>query len=238
MIGALFVCLMAAEMGAAPAGDTVRALVPLGFFFCLIIRESSVVRESDRAIVEAIEEERFGARRMVLEEFGLLLPALLLMCVGIYLVRGDGGLPERISDALHTHVRVGNIATMRNWSPLYGFATAASGYVIAAGLGWAVRIVFTLAFGKEAFGSGDIHLMAAAGCIAGWPVVAISFFLTCGLAVAGWLISLPFKRTRAVPLGPWLSLSILIVVVFYDDMVKWPFIAHAIDASHMLFLDN
>ena len=127
---------------------------------------------------------------------------------------------------------------MRSWSPLCGLATAASGYVVAGGLGWAVRIVFTLVFGKEAFGSGDIHLMAAAGCIAGWPVVVLAFILTCVLAAASWLIMLPFKRTRAVPLGPWLSLSILGVVIFYDAVVKWPFIAHAVDASRMLFFDN
>ncbi|MHC4697081.1 MAG: A24 family peptidase [Planctomycetota bacterium] len=238
MLVVSFVWLVAAEVGTESSGDALRALVPLAFFFYLIVRESSIVRESDHEIVEAIEEERFGARSMVLGEFGLLLPALLLGCAGFYLMRAGGDLPEQVHAALHERTHVWGVAMMRSWSPLYGLATAASGYVIAGGLGWAVRIVFTLIFGKEAFGSGDIHLMAAAGCIAGWPVVLLAFVLTCVLAVAGWLISLPFKRTRAVPLGPWLSLAILVVVIFYDAIVEWPIIAPTIDAARMLFLGD
>ncbi|GAF67564.1 unnamed protein product, partial [marine sediment metagenome] len=142
-----------------------------------------------------------------------------------------------ISDALHARTGIGGLALLRNWSPLSGLATAATGYVIAGALGWAVRIVFTLVFGKEAFGSGDIHLMAAAGCVAGWPVVVLGFFLTCGLALVGWVAALPFKRTRALPLGPWLSLSFLAVVVFYDSIIEWPLIARAIDVVRLLFLD-
>ncbi len=87
-------------------------------------------------------------------------------------------------------------------------------------MGWAVRIVAALIMGKEAFGSGDIHIMGAAGCVAGWPVVAIAFVLACLLALAGWVLTLPFKRTRAIPLGPWLSLAFLIVVLFYDPIVQ------------------
>ena len=81
-------------------------------------------------------------------------------------------------------------------------------------------------------------MMAAAGCVAGWPIVVIGFFLTCMLALLGWIISLPFKRTRALPLGPWLSLSFLIVVVFYKPIISIPFIEQAIKISKMLFIDN
>ena len=110
--------------------------------------------------------------------------------------------------------------------------------LIAGAIGWTVRIVFTLVMGKEAFGTGDIHLMAATGCVAGWPVVLLGFFLTCGLALFGWVLSLPFKRTRAIPLGPWLSLSFLTVVLFYDSLIELPFVARTIAAASMLFLRN
>ncbi len=238
MLVVLFAWLIAAEVGGERSAHVVRALVPLAFLFSLIIRESSIHRESDHEIVEAIEGERMGSRRMVLCELGWLLPAVGLACLGFYLMRRGGDLPDQVHAALHAHTRVWSVPMMRSWVPVYGFATAASGYVVAGALGWMVRIVFTLVFGREAFGTGDIHLMAAAGCIAGWPVVALAFILTCGLASAGWLVLLPFKRTRAVPLGPWLSLSILTVVIFYDSLVKWPVIARTIDASRMLFLDN
>ena len=105
-------------------------------------------------------------------------------------------------------------------------------------MGWVVRIVFTLIFGREAFGVGDIHMMAAGGCIAGWPVVLLGFFLACGLAIIGWIVTLPLKRTRAIPLGPWLSLSFLVVVVFYEPIMKFPVTARVIDAANVLFFQN
>ena len=127
---------------------------------------------------------------------------------------------------------------MRHWQPLYGFATAASGFVVAGALGWVVRILFTLAFGKEAFGTGDIHLMAATGSVAGWPVVVLGFILTCGVAVLGWLLTLPFKRTRALPLGPWLALSFLAVVIFYAPILELPVVARTLEAINLLFIHN
>ena len=81
--------------------------------------------------------------------------------------------------------------------------------------------------------SGSTAELAA---VAGWPVVLIGFFLTCVVALIGWLAALPFKRTRAVPLGPWLSVSFLAVVVFYNPILKLPFMARAVDAAEWLFL--
>lgn len=154
------------------------------------------------------------------------------------MMRSGEDAPGRISAALHADVQIPWLTSLRAWTPLYGFATAASGYLIAGAIGWCVRIVFTLLFGKEAFGTGDIHLMAAAGCVAGWPIVVIGFFLTCVLALLGWLLSLPFKRTRALPLGPWLSLSFLIVVVLYEPILRLPFVWRAIEATRWLILNN
>jgi len=232
-LAALFVDLSLAEAQVAPLRHTGRALVPLLFMFVLVLSQSIVLRESDHTIVAAIDEERSTARRMVLEEFALLAPAIILAFVGLWIMNG-GDHVEQINKSLHATVRIDFLAMFRNWAPLEGFCTAAAGYVISGALGWAVRIVFTLVFGKEAFGTGDIHMMAAAGCVAGWPVIVLGFFLTCGLALAGWLIALPFKRTRALPLGPWLSLSFLVVVVFYEQILQWPMLANAIAAARWL----
>lgn len=223
---------------AGPARHAPRALLPLVMFFLLIVSESAVARESDQAIMDAIHEERHTARGAVLSELILLLPAVALGAVGLWIMSGDGELPSRTSSVLHAPVHFSNFALLRHWTPLYGLATAASGYVIAGAVGWAVRIVFTLVFGKEAFGTGDIHLMAAAGCVAGWPIVVLGFFLTCGLAMVGWIVSLPFKRTRALPLGPWLSLSFLVIVVFYEPIIHWPPIERAIVLTQSLTSKN
>lgn len=234
----LFVALFYVEARHAPTPHPLRALIPLGLFFLLIVSESAVSRESDQAIMDAIHEERHTARRAVLSELVLLLPAIALGAVGLWIMSGEGEWPSRISNALHAPVRFTDLALLRNWTPLYGLATVASGYVIAGAVGWAVRIVFTLLFGKEAFGVGDIHLMAAAGCVAGWPIVVLGFFLTCGLAMVGWVLSLPFKRTRALPLGPWLSLSFLVVVIFYEPIIHWPPIDRAIQLTESLLREN
>ncbi len=235
---ALFVVLLMVEAYHTPARHAPRAILPLAMFFVLIVAESSVARDSDQAIVDAIHEERHTARGAVLSELVLLLPAVALGAVGLWIMSGQGELSSRISQALHTPVQVGNFALFRQWTPLYGLATAASGYVIGGAVGWAVRIVFTLVFGKEAFGTGDIHLMAAAGCVAGWPIVVLGFFLTCGLAMVGWVACLPFKRSRALPLGPWLSLSFLVVVIFYEPIIHWPPIDRAIVLTQAMLAEN
>lgn len=237
LVGLLF-ALVLDETGAIPLHHAGRTLVPLVFLFVLVVAVSTTQRESDREIAEAIHEERHQARGMVLSEFALLVPAVIAGALGLWIMSGEGELPRRIGEALHAPVRVPGIHMMRNWAPLYGLATAATGYVVAGAVGWSVRIVFTLLFGKEAFGAGDIHLMAATGCVAGWPVVVLGFFLTSVLAMIGWVLALPFKRTRALPLGPWLSLSFLAIVVFYGPILSSPPIARTIETFRMLFLEN
>jgi len=238
LLAALVVALFLDETGRYSLKHAPRAVIPMALLFFLIVSESTVSRESDGAIMEAIEEERHESRKMVLSELGLLLPAALFGLVGWWVMRDFGEFSAHVHSALGDGMRVTNLALLRSWTPLMGLCTAATGYVIAGALGWSVRIFFTLIFGREAFGAGDIHLMAAAGCIAGWPVVVLGFFLTCGLALLGWGMTLPFKRTRALPLGPWLSLSFLVVVVFYDRILDFPIVARTVDAARMLFFDN
>ena len=79
--------------------------------------------------------------------------------------------------------------------------------IFAAALGWTVRILGTLAFGKEAFGTGDIYIMAAIAAVIGFWSVFFTFFLATILALIGVLATLFKKASRAVPFGPWLALG-------------------------------
>ena len=234
----LFAVLLIDSATTQPTRHVWRAMVPMVLFFLLILRENTVVRQSDQEIVDSIEGERHTARRTVLGELALLVPAILLAGAGLVIMTGDGELPRLVSETIHHRMSGAGLPILHDWAPLMGFATAATGYVIAGAFGWAIRIVFTLGFGKEALGIGDIHLMAAAGCVAGWPVAVLGFFLTCFLALVGWVLTLPFKRSRALPLGPWLSLSFLAVVVFYEPVLSSTTIRHVIEAAQMLFLQN
>jgi prepilin signal peptidase PulO-like enzyme (type II secretory pathway) len=236
---AMYVGLFLVDTGRLSLRYTPRQALPLLLFLVLIIWHSMTARPSDQQIVDAIEQERHGAREMVLSELVWLLPAVGFGLAGLWIMSGGGELRGRIQAALHSQIPIVSISMLRSWSPMQGLATAASGYIISGAAGWAIRIVFTLVFGKEAFGCGDIHLMAAAGCVAGWPIVVLGFFLACLLATLGWLVSLPFKRPRAIPLGPWLSLAFLTVVVFYDRMIRdWPLLARTVGAMRLLFLEN
>ncbi|MCB9866505.1 MAG: prepilin peptidase [Phycisphaerales bacterium] len=181
-------------------------------FFCLIVAGGMPRRHSDSAILAAIEAERHSARRVALGEAAMLLPAIAIGVAVWYAVTQTAS-----ADTIHAWL---HWSPNREWHPVQGLATAAVGFIIGGGIGWLVRIVATLIMGREAFGTGDIHMMAAAGCVAGWPVVLIGFVLCSFLALLGWLLLVPFKRARAIPLGPWLSIAFLIVVVLYGPIVK------------------
>jgi len=170
-------------------------------------------READVEIMEALESERSTARRLAAAELLYLLPSIVVGSAILWLGYGwaEGG--AWLGKCM-------GWAPVGRWSPLHGLATAAVGFVIGGGIGWFVRIFATLIIGKEAFGTGDIHMMAAAGCIAGWPVVLIGFVLSSLLALLGWVLVLPFKRTRAIPFGPWLSISFLLVVLFHQPIIE------------------
>ena len=107
------------------------------------------------------------------------------------------------------------------WQPLHGLVWALLSMMIAGGIGWATRIVFTLILGKEALGLGDVHIMWAAGAVVGWGVVVLGFFAGAFLAVIGMILLLGFKRSRAIPFGPWLALGILLIVLARDPVLRW-----------------
>jgi len=90
------------------------------------------------------------------------------------------------------------------------------GYFAGCGIVWSIRIFGTLAFGKEAMGLGDVHLMGAAGAVIGAFFVVLAFFIApfFGLAWAGGQMF--FKKIRQIPYGPFLSLGIFVVMIFHD----------------------
>jgi leader peptidase (prepilin peptidase)/N-methyltransferase len=92
------------------------------------------------------------------------------------------------------------------------------GYFVGCGVVWGIRIFGTLAFGREAMGLGDVHLMGAAGAVIGPLFVVVAFFVApfFGLAWAGFQMF--FKKIRQIPYGPFLSLGILVVMILHDQI--------------------
>jgi leader peptidase (prepilin peptidase)/N-methyltransferase len=100
-------------------------------------------------------------------------------------------------------------------------ATGLSGWIIGGAVGWLARIVFTLAFGKEALGMGDVHILGAAGAVAGWPVALMGFFLAAPLALLAIVVIALRRQSRALPYGPWLALAFLGVCLFQDVFLRY-----------------
>lgn len=96
------------------------------------------------------------------------------------------------------------------------------GYFVGCALVWGTRILGTLAFGKEAMGLGDVHLMGAIGAVLG-PVDAVFVFFSApfmGLLAA--LISVGAAaiwkgERRIIPYGPYLCGGALLLMAFRHE---------------------
>jgi leader peptidase (prepilin peptidase)/N-methyltransferase len=95
------------------------------------------------------------------------------------------------------------------------------GYFVGCGVVWATRIFGTLAFGKEAMGLGDVHLMGAAGAVIGAPFVIVAFFIAPFFGLAWVAVQMFFKKIRQIPYGPFLSLGVLAVIILHNKILSY-----------------
>ncbi|MEM9083818.1 MAG: A24 family peptidase, partial [Planctomycetota bacterium] len=137
------------------------------------------------------------ARREMLKEILFLAPIFVGAAVGVLL------FGSTTADSLPL------------W--LEAFAGSLLGYLVGGGVVWAVRILGSLAFGKEAMGLGDVHLMGAVGAVLGWFDPTLAFFLApvsgIAWAVASVVFSSVLKRAgTALPYGPHLAGATILVL--------------------------
>jgi leader peptidase (prepilin peptidase)/N-methyltransferase len=84
------------------------------------------------------------------------------------------------------------------------------GLLVGGGLLYATGLLGDFLFRKESMGGGDIKLLAMAGSILGWKLVALTFFLSPILAIGPGLLVLLLKRSHVIPYGPFLSLGLIV----------------------------
>ncbi len=101
-----------------------------------------------------------------------------------------------------------------------GFFGSLFGYFVGCAVVWATRVFGTLAFGKEAMGLGDVHLMGAAGAVIGPVMVVLAFFIAPFFGLGWALFQMIFKKIRQIPYGPFLSLAVFTVMIFHDWILK------------------
>ena len=100
------------------------------------------------------------------------------------------------------------------------------GAILGFGLGWAVAAAGEAIFGKDAFGGGDVKLMAGIGAWTGITGVFDALMLgsTLGAAYGLWLIRAGrATRSDAIPFGPFLAAAA--AFNFFKLLpLGWPFL--------------
>jgi len=171
--------------------------------------------DGDRPISVAITKAHgVNPRVEILREVLFLAPAIGL-AVGAYLLATRVSAIGDAWNYLST-----NRSGWRFAENLAGFEAALFGYLIGGAWIWGMRILGTLAFGKEAMGLGDMHILAAVGAVCGWIVPSIVFFAAPVVALLWALHLLVTHKQRELPYGPWLAAAALVVILFYDGIMK------------------
>ena len=95
------------------------------------------------------------------------------------------------------------------------------GLLIGGFVVWLTRILGSIAFGREAMGMGDVHLMAAVGAVLGPGAATVAFFLAPFFGIALAMYMLLSGKRRELPYGPYLSLATAFVVLFYCPIADY-----------------
>ena len=98
------------------------------------------------------------------------------------------------------------------------------GYFVGAGVIWGTRILGTLAFGREAMGLGDVHLLGGIGAVIGAMDVVLAFFVApfLGLVGAAAVVGvgkLVRSQGIAIPYGPYLAGAAVVMVLFREPLL-------------------
>ncbi len=152
-------------------------------------------------------------RREILRELVFLIPPLALGFGFLGFMAWAPGPAGAVRDWLGGPDR--SVAAAH----LAAAGSALFGYLVGAAWVWGTRIGGTLAFGKEAMGMGDVHILACVGAAAGWMVPSITFFVAPFLALLWAVAVLAGRRQRELPYGPWLAIAALLVLLFRDGIV-------------------
>jgi leader peptidase (prepilin peptidase)/N-methyltransferase len=151
------------------------------------------------------------ARREMVKEALFLAPCLGLMAAGLWFGRWHWHM--QYNEFLGQWVLAGSGQHAPIW--LIVLSGVLWGYLIGGGIVWAVRILGSLGFGKEAMGLGDVHLMAAVGACLGWIDSGLAFLGAAFVGLAWFLLGTAFSGAfrRTMPYGPYLAVSTLLVVL-------------------------
>jgi len=201
--GHLLLPSASANTGSLAFGAVIGLIVSLLLLKFGVIKKSYESEESEVSDRQQTEKPQIKHRLEICREIIFLLP-IVVCSVGFYdLVKFVPILYEWWVDFSQVPVIAGLLGSI--W-----------GYFVGCGVVWITRILGTLAFGREAMGLGDVHLMGAAGTITGPVFIVIAFFIAPFFGLAWAAAQMFFKKTRQIPYGPFLSSGVFTVMILHD----------------------
>lgn len=205
---AIALMALGASIGLRTAGKPNEGMLVgllIGLLIGIVLRNRFVqaAESGDEASLDPMWVQYPHARREVLKEILFLAPAIVLGGLGFWLA-GPSGI----------------FGTALGTPPLWLHALGGSllGLLLGGGVVWAVRILGSLAFGKEAMGLGDVHLMAGVGACLGWIDPVLAFFIAPFFGILWTIASVAVSRFAkregsALPYGPHLAAATVVVLL-------------------------
>jgi leader peptidase (prepilin peptidase)/N-methyltransferase len=202
--------IASAKVAILAAGALAGLVTSLLLLFNGIIKTSYPGEKSEKinSQTENLPPEHYNHRLEMLKEVIFLLPIVIAAIVALKIYNKSPRFANWWIDFSQVPVIAGLFGSL--W-----------GYFIGCAVVWATRILGTFAFGREAMGLGDVHLMGAAGAVLGpWPVV-VAFFIAPFFGLAWAFFCMFFKKMRQIPYGPFLSIGIFVVMILHDAVMNW-----------------
>ena len=202
--------LASAKVAILAAGALAGLVTSLLLLFSGIIKTSYPSEKSDtiESQTEQKQTENYNHRLEMLKEVIFLLPIVIGAFAAFRIYKNVPHFADWWIDFSQVPVIAGLFGSL--W-----------GYFIGCAVVWITRILGTFAFGREAMGLGDVHIMGAAGAVLGpWSVV-VAFFIAPFFGLAWAVFSMIFKKIRQIPYGPFLSMGVFVVMILHDAVMNW-----------------
>jgi leader peptidase (prepilin peptidase) / N-methyltransferase len=190
---------------ASPAVAAITSGSFIGLGISLYLLSRGIIKRSYPLDAQGNELEEYNHRKEALLEVVFLLPVIVLGFFMLLLYKqlpAINGFWQRVSLQPSLSCVMGSL-----W-----------GYLVGCGVVWAARIGGTLAFGKEAMGLGDVHLLGAAGGVIGGGGAVLAFLISPFSGILCSILYLVFKKTNQIPYGPFLSFSVILVIIFNEQI--------------------
>ena len=197
-----------AKIAVLAAGGLIGLIISIFLLFTGKIKRSYESENNSSENSPTSQSENYKHRLEMLKEVIFLLPIVLGSILAFKLYKTVPKFANWWIDFSQVPVIAGLFGSL--W-----------GYFIGCAVVWLTRILGTFAFGKEAMGLGDVHLMGAAGAVLGpWPVV-VAFFIAPFFGLIWAAFSMFFKKIRQIPYGPFLSIGVFVVMILHDAVMNW-----------------